>query len=210
MVGNAESERFLPYKDRDLSCCKAISMYNALVWKSWLLCHSWETFWDLGYCIVLNYNKCIICSPPVFQLILENWFKQFHPYLMAQFPSTNRSIHIILIMYKIFVNFQLKKNRSKVLYLCKYLWGVHNWKPNSRNQLILLSVQIKSPSIVKISVSLLTGLHDPKAHKSHKKINGTNLFLLYKDISSLFQRQKLHLSRVYAFFYFSSFIPRVE
>lgn len=121
MVGNAESERFLPYKDRDLSCCKAISMYNALVWKSWLLCHSWETFWDLGYCIVLNYNKCIICSPPVFQLILENWFKQFHPYLMAQFPSTNRSIHIILIMYKIFVNFQLKKNRSKVLYLCKYL-----------------------------------------------------------------------------------------
>lgn len=79
MVRNAKNECFLTYQDIDLPCCKAISIYNALVWKSRLLCHSWETFRDLGYCIVLNYSKCIMCSRPVFQLISENKIKQFQP-----------------------------------------------------------------------------------------------------------------------------------
>lgn len=143
MVWNAKNECFLSYKDIALPCCKAISIYNALVWKSWLLCHSWETFRDLGYCIVLNYSQCIICSPPVFQLISKNQLKQFHQYVMAQFSSINWSVYIILLLYKIFVNLQLEEESIKVLQLCHYLWGADSLKPNSGNQLILLSTQIK-------------------------------------------------------------------
>lgn len=89
VVWNAKNECFLYYKDIDLFHCKAISIYNAHVWKSWLLCHSWETFWGLGYCIVLNYSQSIICSPLIFQHILKNQFEQFYPYLMAQSFPTN-------------------------------------------------------------------------------------------------------------------------
>ena len=89
MVWNAKNECFLYYDDTNLSHCKAISIYNAHVWKSWLLCHSFETFRDLGYCIVLNYSQSIICHPLVFQHIFKNQFKQFYSYLMAQNFPTN-------------------------------------------------------------------------------------------------------------------------
>lgn len=59
MVWNAKSEYFFYYKDINLSHCKVISIYNAHVRKSWLLCHSLETCRDLGYCIVLNYSQSI-------------------------------------------------------------------------------------------------------------------------------------------------------
>lgn len=87
VVWDAKNECFLPYKDRDLPRCKAISIYNALVWKSWLLCHSWETFRDLGYCIALNYSKRIICSPPVLSLFQRGSLSNF-TCIYGSAPST--------------------------------------------------------------------------------------------------------------------------
>lgn len=89
MAWNAKNKCFLYYKDINLFHCKAISIYNAHVWKSCLLCHSFENFRDLVYCIVLHYSQSIICSPLVFQHVLKNQFKQFYSYLMVQSSPTN-------------------------------------------------------------------------------------------------------------------------
>lgn len=83
-----------------------------------------------------------------------------------------------------------------------YLRKAHNLKASSKNRLILLPMQIKKSLDVKVSVSLLASLPDPKAHKSHKKINGTNLYPLYKDISSLISEAEIVPLHSLCFFLF--------
>lgn len=119
------------------------------------------------------------------QLISKRQFKQFHLYLwLSSPPKKLKCLYYLNSIHLFFANLQLKKH-VRVFPQCRYLWGIaDNLKPNPRNPLTLLSTQINKPLRKSKHIRLLSSLCDPTAH-SHKKINGTNLYLLCKDISPL-------------------------